>query len=318
MKRFWILLFCILFLAGCSAVPKTQGDRASEREGNFPYTFTDSTGAEVTVEKKPEKVAVLLSSLADVWVSAGGSVDITVGESVERRFADETAVLVDDGAGKTINLELLIASQPDLVLYSSELSGQVECVEALKAAGIPTAGFCVDTFEDYLKLLKISTDLLETPECYQKNGEEVSQRVEKLIAFANSQTETLQILFVRAGSSAKYTKAKTAENNFVCIMLNELGTENIADKAPVLLDGLSTEEILRADPDVILYSTMGDAESGAAYMQSILSDPVWSTLQAVEENRIYLLPKELFQYKPNARWDEAYEYLIELLYGETE
>ena len=51
-------------------------------------------------------------------------------------------------------------------------------------------------------------------------------------------------------------------------------------------------------------------------MESLVSDPVWSTLTAVKEGRVYLLPKDLFQYKPNSRWDEAYGYLIELLYGE--
>ena len=35
------------------------------------------------------------------------------------------------------------------------------------------------------------------------------------------------------------TKAKTADENFVCKMLNELGTYNIAENAPILLDGLS-------------------------------------------------------------------------------
>ena len=61
---------------------------------------------------------------------------------------------------------------------------------------------------------------------------------------------------------------------------------------------------------------MGDQEAGQAYMESLISDPVWKTLTAVKEGRVYQLPKELFQYKPNARWGEAYGYLMELLYGE--
>ena len=51
-------------------------------------------------------------------------------------------------------------------------------------------------------------------------------------------------------------------------------------------------------------------------MESLLSDPVWSTLTAVQEEKGFQLPKDLFQFKPNARWDEAYQYLIDLLYGE--
>ena len=58
------------------------------------------------------------------------------------------------------------------------------------------------------------------------------------------EAEQKRILFIRAGSKYSATKAKTAENNFVCVMLKELGTYNIAENAPVLLDGLSQEEIL--------------------------------------------------------------------------
>lgn len=307
MKRFLILLLCVFLLTGCTA-PRTAG------EG---YTFTDDTGAEVTVPEKPQKVAVLLSSLADLWITAGGSVDITVGETIERGFADETVILVDDGAGKTINLEALIAAEPDFVLYSSDLSGQLECADTLRAAGIPAAGFALETFDDYLRVLKICTDILGTPERYEQYGAALKAEIEALIAVAQAQENQPAILFVRAGSSAKVTKAKTAENHFVCAMLKELGTYNIAEKAPILLDGLSTEEILLSDPDRILFTTMGDESAGAAYMESLISDSVWQTLTAVKSGNVHQLPKELFQYKPNARWGEAYAYLIELLYGDN-
>lgn len=307
MKRVFLLILSVLLLTGCAPQP-AQPDSV--------MAFTDDTGREVQMPLKPNKVAVLTSSLADLWLTAGGTVDITVGETVERGFADENAILVDDGAGKNINLELLIAAQPDFVLYSSDLSGQVECADALSDAGIPAAGFAVETFGDYLELLNICTGILDTEERLLTYGRDVKLRVEELIALAKEQPEQPSILFVRAGSSAKYTKAKTAENHFVCGMLQDLGTYNIAERAPVLLDGLSTEEILLSDPDFIFYTTMGDEGAGVAYMASLTSDPVWQTMTAVKTGRVYQLPKELFQYKPNARWDEAYEYLIKLLYGD--
>ena len=306
MRKILIFVLCILLLTGC-AVPEPAG------EG---YTFTDDTGAEITVPEKPEKTAVLLSSLADLWITAGGTVDITVGESVERGFVDASVILVDDGAGKTVNLEALIAAQPDFVLYSADLAGQLECADALRAAGIPAAGFAVETFDDYLRVLKICTDILDAPERYAQYGTALQSEIDAMTAIARAQENQPDILFVRVGSSARYTKAKTAENHFVCGMLKDLGTFNIAEKAPVLLDGLSTEEILLSDPDFILFTTMGDESAGAAYMDSLISDPVWQTLTAVKTGNVHQLPKELFQYKPNARWGEAYAYLIELLYGD--
>lgn len=306
-KRLIAFSLCVILLCGCAS-PKQATSSG--------ITFTDDTGVEVTVPKTPETVAVLLSSLADLWITAGGRVAITVGETVERGFAGEDVILVDDGAGKTVNLEALVAAEPDFVLYASDIAGQLECADTLRAAGIPAAGFAVETFGDYLKLLKICTEILDTPENYQTYGEQVEQRVDTLLEVARKQQPQPEILFVRAGSSAKYTKAKTAENHFVCGMLQDLGTFNIAEKAPVLLDGLSIEEILLSDPDAILFTTMGDESAGAAYMGSLVADPVWQSLTAVQEGKVFQLPKELFQYKPNSRWDEAYAYLIELLYGE--
>ena len=306
MKRILTILLCLLLLTGCAPV-KTAG------EG---YSFTDDTGTVVTVPENPKTVAVLLSSLADLWITAGGEVDITVGETVERGFADESVILVDAGAGKTIDIEGLIGAKPDFVIYSADLAGQLECADTLRTAGIPAAGFTVETFDDYLRVLKICTDILGTPERYEQYGTELKAEIDDMIAAAQTLEDQPDILFVRAGSSAKFTKAKTVENHFVCAMLKDLGTYNIAEKAPILLDGLSMEEILISDPDFILFTTMGDAAAGQSYMESLLSDSVWQTLTAVKAGRVYQLPKELFQYKPNARWGEVYAYLIELIYGD--
>lgn len=306
-KRIFLVLVVVCLLCGCGQ------SRPDVQSG---YTFTDDTGAQVTVAYQPQTVAVLTSSLADLWITAGGRVDITVYETVERGITEDTVILVDDGAGKNIDLERLIAAKPDFVLYSSELAGQLACGEALRGAGIPAAGFSVETFSDYLRLLACGTQILGQPENLKTYGTCLEERVQALIDLAQTQKNQPDILFVRAGSSAKYTKAKTAENHFVCGMLQQLGTHNIAQDAPVLLDGLSMEHILMADPDVILFTTMGDESAGVAYMESLVADPVWQTLSAVRQGRVYQLPKELFQYKPNARWDEAYAYLIQLLYGE--
>lgn len=308
-RRLLALLLCLL-LTGCSVRPR-------EHSGGLSHTFTDDTGVQVSVPCPPQKVAVLTSSLADLWITAGGQVDITVYETVERGFVPDNVILVDDGAGKAINLELLIASEPDFVLYSSDLSGQQQCAQALRDAKIPAAGFAVETFEDYLRLLKICTDVLDQPQAYEEHGTRLQQEVTRLICLAQGQQAQPDILFVRAGSSARYTKAKTARNHFVCVMLQELGAHNIADDAPVLLDGLSTEVVLVSDPDAILFTTMGEERAGLSYMESLVSDPVWQTMTAVEQGRVYQLPKDLFQYKPNSRWDEAYAYLIKLLYGDS-
>jgi iron complex transport system substrate-binding protein len=101
-------------------------------------------------------------------------------------------------------------------------------------------------------------------------------------------------------------------------MLTRLGAHNIADDAPVLLDGLSLEEILVRDPDHIFISTMGNEDASKAYMESLLRQPGWRDLTAVQEGNVHFLPRDLFHFKPNARWAEAYRYLAQLLYPELD
>lgn len=276
------------------------------------YSFTDDTGVTVTLAKKPVRVAVLFSSFADIWLSAGGQIDITVGESVERGFASADAVLVDAGAGKTVNTELLVAAKPDFVLCSADVEKQVRAASLLNKSGIPAACMRVESFEDYLRVLKICTDITADAEAYRKNGTEVKERIRDMLSSLPDTASAPDILFVRVGASA--IKAKTAEHHFAAAMLAELGTHNIADDAPILLDGLNDEVILQKDPTFAFVSIMGD-ESAAK--ETIENSRVWQSLSAVAQGRCIYLPKELFQYKPNARWDEAYRYLIEILY-ETE
>lgn len=297
-----------------------EGDNPAENgeAPEFPYTFTDSTGKEITLESRPQTVAVLFSSLTEIWQLAGGEAAVTVGESVERGFSDAEVLLVDSGAGKTIDNELLVSYRPDFVIGSADIEAHTETAKLLDEAGIPCALFQVDSFDDYLSMLKICTDITGNGDRYRENGLRVKERVDTVLSEITAQDERKRILFIRSGSSESSAKAKTAEQHFAARMLEELGVYNIADNAAVLLDGLSLEEILAEDPDYIFIAAMGDEEAAKAYMDGVLSRKAWQSLTAVKEKRYVYLPKELFQFKPNARWDEAYSYLAELLYPEMD
>lgn len=290
MKRLYLVLFAVLLLllTGCS----------SETEG-------------IPTAEMPEKTAVLFSSLAEIWLDAGGEIAVTVGETVERGLMPEGTPLVDDGAGKSINLELLISLEPDLVIASADIPAQAEAAQILEDAGIPTLLFRIESFGDYLTALEAMTAITGNTEAYEK-GLALQAEIDSVMEDTASMTGK-RILFIRAGSTASSTKAKLAEDHFACAMLEEMGCFNIASEAPVLLDGLSMEAVLLADPDYIFFSLMGNEETAAANVRSLLSGETWGQLTAVQEGRATILPKELFHYKPCSRWPEAYRYLADVL-----
>ena len=55
------------------------------------------------------------------------------------------------------------------------------------------------------------------------------------------------------------------------------------------------------------------AAAKAAVEKMIKENPAWSTLDAVNNGRLYVMDKKLFNLKPNARWAQAYEILYEKL-----
>ena len=309
MKRVLISVLILCLLLGCASGQQTQNNTVW-------YSFTDDLGSNVTLSKAPETIAILFSSYADIWCTAGGQVHITVGESIERGFADSSAILVDEGSGHTsIDLERLIHAEPDIVIATADYECQVDAVRICTENGIPAAAFRVECFNDYLRVLKVFTQLTGHTENYGIYGTGIKARIDLLLESVPKSEK--RILFIRAGSTAKSTKAKTADENFVCAMLNELGTHNIADDAPILLDSLSIEAILISEPDYIFISTMGDNEAARANVMDMFTHSGWSSLSAVRNGNYMFLEKELFHFKPNARWYDAYSFLIQTLYPEN-
>ena len=285
---------------------------------SFPYSFTDDSGAVVTLDFEPTKVAVLFSSYAEIWIDAGGSIAVTVAETVERGFADDSVTVIDPGSGhSTIDLEALISAEPDFVIGTTDYAGQVDAVSFCREAGIPAALFRVECFDDYLDVLKIFCDITGSPENYALYGTNVANEIDALFDSVGEYLESADapdILFVRAGSTDSSTKAKTAADNFACAMLDELGANNIADERGELTGALSLEAIIEADPDYMFITTMGNEAAAIEHMDSMLTSEGWRELSCVKESNYAYLPKELFHFKPNSRWADAYKMLVELLY----
>lgn len=307
-----LTLLCVSLTACDVSTPSTPSSVAG-----YPYTFTDAQGDTVSLTAPPKRVAVLFSSFAEMWQLAGGTVSVTVAESVSRGLVSADVTLVDSGAGHTdINREALLAAKPDFVIGTADFAGQADAVSFCRSVGIPAAVFRVENVSQYVDTLKIFCDITNNPTAYQTYGVDVETKVSHILGSVKTPQNPPKILFIRTGSSTRSTKAKIADNHYVCAMLKELGTKNIAENTPLLQGDFSLEAVIQHDPAYIFISTMGNDAAATAYMQDTLKTEGWSTLSAVQNNRVIFLPRDLFHYKPNARWGEAYAYLAEILYTE--
>ena len=122
------------------------------------------------------------------------------------------------------------------------------------------------------------------------------------------------VLYVRATGSS--CKVKNSRDTVLGEMLADLGCVNIADSESGLLENLSLETILAADPDYIFVVIQGTDTTKAERLleTTLLSNPAWDGLTAVREGRYHVMDQRLYNVKPNARWGEAYEKLADILY----
>ncbi len=344
--------------SGGASLAQTASQNGSTADWET-VVFTDSLGREVRLEAEPRAVAVMVGSYADVWQLAGGTVAATTQDAWDQNIGlpqetvnagshqepDLEALLaaepdfviltpdiegqlglqetleaiglpqetVNAGSHQEPDLEALLAAEPDFVILTPDIEGQLGLQETLEAARIPAAYFHVDSFEEYLHMLEICTRITGRDDLYQENGAALQEQIERMIDSVQGK-QAPRVLLMRAYSSG--VKAKNSDN-FVGAMLNDLGAVNIADSDASLLEDLQMESIVAADPDVILITTMGNEQKALDNLSATLqADPAWSALRAVENGDVNVLQKDLFHYKPNARWAESYETLATILYDE--
>lgn len=282
------------------------------------YTFTDDLGREVTVSSY-HRVAVLIGSFTDIWLLSGGTVVAAARDSWTSFDLGLDESVVNIGSHVEPDVEQLIAANPDFVIASANTEADLALEELLTNANITVAYFAVSNFDDYLHMLKICTDITGRTDLYQQNGLAVKAQIESVRERSHQRKEQGEImpkvLFLRASAGA--IRAKGSEGNIGGEMLADLGCINIADSDNSLLEDLSMEAVITANPDIILITTQGtDTEAIQKNVEeTLLNNPAWAALEAVKTGKYFMIEKELYNLKPNARWGEAYEKLEKLLFG---
>ena len=257
----------------------------------------------------PLTVAAVSKSIGDLWLLSGGELAGMTEDGMDLEGITENTEII--GTVTNPSLEAIAALSPDLVLLSGELPTHKKLAEELDSRGISSRMISVNSFSDYDEVMKELTGMTGREDCYKKNVTDVGERIDQILESA-SDKDLKKGTYLALRVSA--TKNKALKNDyFACEIFNAFGLENIAQDNSAF-DELNLEAILDADPDIIFVVEQGkSSEAQESFAEAFSGKPVWQELAAVRNGCVYMLPKDYFQYKPNAKWDEAYQYVMELL-----
>lgn len=261
--------------------------------------------------KSPENVVALSKSVAEMWILAGGQLAGATDDALE---LEEVKNAVSIGTTHTASFEAIIALNPDFVIMTQDIPSHKKLYSNLLSVGIKVYIADVKDFADYEKVLQDFTNYTGRKDLYQKNVLEVRKAIEKVIsdfskASGSQEKRSASYLFLRVSG----TKNKVLKEHFGNEIFQNLGLKSIVDDDSGL-DEIGIEAIVGTDPDYIFVVYQGNQKNAQdSFYKAYQSNPAWKGLSAVKNNRVQILPKELFNFKPNARWAEAYQVVVDLI-----
>lgn len=272
---------------------------------SFPYTATDSTGTDVTVESQPDRIVVLGGSAAQTLWEIGAR-DEVVGMPVQPYTAyldgseNRTPVMHEDGF--TVNVEVVVGLEPDLVLAPNIIPA--ETVSTLRDAGLTVYRFEeARTIEAVYAKTELTGELTGHCRAAEATVDSMRTRIDAVREAVADEPRPRVVYPLGGGFIA-------GEDTFIDAMLTAAGGENIAVAANVSgYQQVSPEVIVEHDPEWIVRSdTLPESE---------LAGPAYNGTTAVQEDQIVVIDGNLAN-QPAPRIVEPIEAIAQALHPDAD
>lgn len=267
------------------------------------------------VTTSPARTVICYPSLLEIWLDCGG---FPAGMHTPRKAEPLPPGLENVprvGSYMHPNMEAVVRLKPDLVILSGMTGRHRAFGELLRKSGIEVLHLKYDNYSDYARIAGIFSSILATRSASTVCGK-VQKEVDSIIRRSSGRKgPSFLVLFFNGAEFRAETNRAHAAYIFAALggrnILNSTGFAVRAERI-----SFSPEELLLKDPDCIFLVPGAKSEAlNREAFRKFQENPSMRNLKAVRTNRLHILPSDLFQYKPNHRFPEAFRYAENLLYG---
>ena len=308
-RRLSSLLAILAFLLAACGSPVTTPSAsptvsaATTSAVAFPATLTDFQGRSVTLPKRPERLVSIGPSITEFLYALGAGPRV-VGDD---DFSDVPAAAkaVEHVGGVKVNFEKVVSLKPDLVFSVKFSDGTIE---KLVGAGLTVLVVDPQTAGD------VARTAILVGKAVGADGDAMAQDIQKRVDAVRATTAKAasQPRVYHEIDASDPTKIFTVgPGSYIADLIEIAGGVNIAAKATTAYPQLSAEEVLRADPQVIVLAA-GDY---SAKPEQVAARPGWSVISAVKTNRIGTIDPNLVN-RPGPRIGEAAEAYARIVHPE--
>ncbi len=266
-------------------------------------TFTDDAGRRVYLAKPARRVVSLAPSATEILFAVGLDAEI-VGVTT---FCDyPPAAKAKPKIGSSIqNLEAIIGLKPDLVLGVKSEIVRPDVLAKLEQLKVPVFILSPKTVEDILVHISTIGRLVGHDREARAVVQGLRDRLSKIRSRMAS-AKPVRVFYVVNTDPL----ISVGAGSFIHQMLELAGGENIVGQTVAPYPMVSLEEVLRRDPEVLLFpvgTTEGIPEAEQQRWRK------WTALSAVAHNRLHQVKAELVN-RPGPRVIEGIEALAKALH----
>lgn len=282
------LVLAVVALSGCGSSTEPTRETTTKEEGTgFPMTVTDATGAQMTIETKPESVLSMTLGSDEMLLTM---VDPAKIKALSGKISEDAGISnVADRAVEFVkaenNIETILSLDPDIVLAASWL--KQESIQQLRDANILV--YCYETPNNIQQqkevILVLGTVLGEEAKA-QSMVEEMEARI-GAVAEKVSSIKVEDRLTVLTYNSSELTDGKDSMFEDVA---NQAGVINLPSlEGYAFSDEISKEKIIEMNPDILILPSWSydPEEDPAEFAEQIKNDPSFASINAVKNHRVY-------------------------------
>src|SRR5262245_26838066 len=271
----------------------------------YPLTLTDDEGTEVTIPAEPQKIVSLTPATTETLFALGVG-DRVVGKSEDTAsYPPESVDIPDLVTFSGVDVEKIVAAEPDLVIAAGKGLSQGDAVEQLRRADIPVVVSYPTSVDEGLDSMLLIANAVGQPEAGKELVQSIEDRMDQLAALAagaDTKPRTFYEIDVTGGIFTPPADSIYGE------MLRLAGSEPIAGDANY---SISLEELVAADPELIL---LGDAAYGQS-AETVKARSGWAGMTAVKEGAIFPID-DIVVTRPGPRIADGLEALIRAIHPE--
>ncbi|MBK6510542.1 MAG: cobalamin-binding protein [Haliea sp.] len=243
----------------------------------------DSLGRKLVLSQPAMRVVSLAPHLTEV-VFAAGAGDQLVGAVAYSDYPKAAQAVPRVGSYDNVSVESLVALNPDLVLAWYSGNGP-ELIKRVESLGLNVFVFESKTMESVAESLRVVGTLTGNETTAAAAADAFLQQLSHLRDTYSTRQEIS--MYYQIWDEPLMT---LNGDHLISDVVKLCGGRNVFADSPVLVSRISVESVIRADPQVIIASGMGEARP------EWLDDwRKWTSMTAVKNKQLYFVPPDVLQ-----------------------